>query len=221
MSDCGHLDPGWLPEEARRAPELGHAVAPGPAVPASDERVEGRQDDVADRNNRRKRWRNCGRVCGARCCGPAKRATTRRAGRGTSTRARGRPWWSWPRTRRTFSLAVRFAREEGLGVGVMATGHGVGTPADGGLLVNTSLMRGVRVDPATRTARVEAGALWKDVIPEAHATASPAWLVRPPTSASSATRWAAASGGSDAGTASTPRASPRPTSLPQTASSCA
>ena len=66
-------------------------------------------------------------------------------------------------------LAVRFAREEGLGVGVMATGHGVGTPADGGLLVNTSLMRGVRVDPATRTARVEAGALWKDVIPEAHA----------------------------------------------------
>jgi FAD binding domain/Berberine and berberine like len=66
-------------------------------------------------------------------------------------------------------LAVRFARDEGLGVGVMATGHGVGTPADGGLLVNTSLMRGVRVDPATRSARVEAGALWKDVIPDAHA----------------------------------------------------
>src|SRR5918995_2122132 len=65
--------------------------------------------------------------------------------------------------------AVRFARDEGLGIGVMATGHGVGTPADGGLLVNTSLMRAVRVDPATRTARVEAGALWKDVIPVAHA----------------------------------------------------
>jgi FAD/FMN-containing dehydrogenase len=30
-------------------------------------------------------------------------------------------------------------------------------------------MRGVRVDPASRTARVEAGALWKDVIPEAQA----------------------------------------------------
>jgi FAD/FMN-containing dehydrogenase len=65
--------------------------------------------------------------------------------------------------------AVRLARDEGLGVGVMATGHGVGTPCDGGVLVNTSRMRGVRVDPASRTARVEAGALWADVIPEAQA----------------------------------------------------
>jgi FAD/FMN-containing dehydrogenase len=65
--------------------------------------------------------------------------------------------------------AVRFARDEGLGVGVMATGHGVGAPCDGGLLVNTSRMRGVSVDPASRTARVEAGALWKDVIPAAAA----------------------------------------------------
>ena len=65
--------------------------------------------------------------------------------------------------------AVRFARDEGLGVGVMATGHGVGTPVDGGVLVNTSRMRGVRVDPVARTARVEAGALWRDVIPEAQA----------------------------------------------------
>ena len=64
--------------------------------------------------------------------------------------------------------AVRFARDGGLGIGVMATGHGVGTPCDGGLLVNTSLMRGVRVDPVSRKATVEAGALWKDVIPEAH-----------------------------------------------------
>ena len=65
--------------------------------------------------------------------------------------------------------AVRFAREGGLGVGVMATGHGVGTPCDGGVLINTSRMRSVRVDPVARTARVEAGALWKDVIPEAQA----------------------------------------------------
>src|ERR671920_482365 len=64
--------------------------------------------------------------------------------------------------------AVRFAREAGIGVGVMATGHGVGAPCDGGLLVNTSRMRGVRVDPVARTARVGAGALWKDVIPAAH-----------------------------------------------------
>src|SRR5215203_6197622 len=65
-------------------------------------------------------------------------------------------------------LAVRFAGDAGLGVGVMATGHGVGTPADGGVLINTSRMRGVSVDPVLRTARVEAGALWKDVIPAAH-----------------------------------------------------
>jgi FAD/FMN-containing dehydrogenase len=64
--------------------------------------------------------------------------------------------------------AVRFARDAGLGVGVMVTRHGVGTPADGGVLINRSRMRGVRVDPVLRTARVEAGELWKDVIPEAH-----------------------------------------------------
>jgi FAD/FMN-containing dehydrogenase len=63
--------------------------------------------------------------------------------------------------------AVRFARDSGLGVGVMATGHGVGVPCDGGVLINTSNMRGVRVDPLARTARVEAGALWTDVIHEA------------------------------------------------------
>jgi FAD/FMN-containing dehydrogenase len=65
--------------------------------------------------------------------------------------------------------AVRFAREIGVGVGVMATGHGMGVPCDGGVLVNTSRMRGVRVDPVGRTARVEAGALWTDVVPEAQA----------------------------------------------------
>ena len=65
--------------------------------------------------------------------------------------------------------AVAFARDAGMGVGVMATGHGMGAPCDGGMLVNTSRMRGVRVDPVARTARVEAGALWTDVIPEAQA----------------------------------------------------
>src|SRR5215218_8226296 len=64
-------------------------------------------------------------------------------------------------------LAVRFAGDVGLGAGVMATGHGVGTPADGGVLINTSRMRGASVDPVLRTARVEAGALWGDVIPAA------------------------------------------------------
>ena len=65
--------------------------------------------------------------------------------------------------------AVRLAREEGLGVGVMATGHGVAAPADGGVLINTSRMKGVHVDPETQTARVEAGAKWADLVPEAAA----------------------------------------------------
>src|SRR5688572_7987516 len=51
----------------------------------------------------------------------------------------------------------------------MATGHGVAAPADGGVLVNTSRMKGVNVDPEARTARVEAGAKWADVVPEAAA----------------------------------------------------
>jgi hypothetical protein len=33
--------------------------------------------------------------------------------------------------------AVRLARDEGLGVGVMATGRGVVSPCDGGVLINT------------------------------------------------------------------------------------
>ncbi len=65
--------------------------------------------------------------------------------------------------------AVRFAADAGLGVGVMATGHGTGRGCDGGLLVTTSGMRQVSVDPAARTARVDAGALWDDLVPLAAA----------------------------------------------------
>ena len=60
--------------------------------------------------------------------------------------------------------AVRLARAEDLGIGVMATGHGVSVPADGGLLINTSRMTGTDIDPAARSARVQAGTKWIDVI---------------------------------------------------------
>jgi FAD/FMN-containing dehydrogenase len=63
--------------------------------------------------------------------------------------------------------AVRLAHDAGLGVGVMATAHGFVSPCDGGVLINTSRMKGVRVDPEAQSARVEPGALWTDVIPEA------------------------------------------------------
>jgi FAD/FMN-containing dehydrogenase len=63
--------------------------------------------------------------------------------------------------------AVRLARKRGLGVGVMATGHGAASLPHGGVLINTSRMKGVHIDPAAQTARVQPGAKWKDVIPEA------------------------------------------------------
>jgi FAD/FMN-containing dehydrogenase len=63
--------------------------------------------------------------------------------------------------------AVRLARKRGLGVGVMATGHGVASLPHGGILVNTSRMKGVHIDPVARTARVQPGVKWKDLIPEA------------------------------------------------------
>jgi FAD/FMN-containing dehydrogenase len=61
--------------------------------------------------------------------------------------------------------AVGFARERDLLVGVRSGGHGVGGHAicDGGLVIDLSPMRGIRVDPETRTARAEAGVLWGDL----------------------------------------------------------
>lgn len=65
--------------------------------------------------------------------------------------------------------AVRFARAHGLRVAVQATGHGVGRPADGALLIVTSRMNRVAVDPVARTARIEAGATWAPVLETAQA----------------------------------------------------
>jgi FAD/FMN-containing dehydrogenase len=61
--------------------------------------------------------------------------------------------------------AVRFARERGLLVGVRSGGHGVGGHAvcDGGLVIDLSSMNAIRVDPATQTARAEAGVLWGEL----------------------------------------------------------
>lgn len=62
------------------------------------------------------------------------------------------------------STAVSFAAREGLPVGAQATGHGIAAPASGGVLVATRRMNAVAVDPLTRTAYVEAGAQWHQVI---------------------------------------------------------
>jgi FAD/FMN-containing dehydrogenase len=67
--------------------------------------------------------------------------------------------------------AVNFARDTGLALSVRAGGHsapGFGTN-DGGLVIDLSLMRGIHVDPAARTARVGGGATWGDFNYATHA----------------------------------------------------
>jgi FAD/FMN-containing dehydrogenase len=58
--------------------------------------------------------------------------------------------------------AVRFARERDLRVAVRGGGHNVAGTAvcDGGVVVDLSPMKGMRVDPAGRTARAQPGLLW-------------------------------------------------------------
>ena len=60
--------------------------------------------------------------------------------------------------------AVNFAREHGLVLSIKGGGHNVAGNAvnDGGLVIDLSQMRGVHVDPATQTVRVQGGATWGD-----------------------------------------------------------
>src|SRR5262245_9275310 len=61
--------------------------------------------------------------------------------------------------------AVVDARRRGLRVAVRATGHGtLAEPSPDTLLIDTSSMRSVLIDPDRRTARVAPGATWGDVI---------------------------------------------------------
>jgi FAD/FMN-containing dehydrogenase len=60
--------------------------------------------------------------------------------------------------------AVNFAREQGLTLSIKAGGHNVAGNAvnDDGIVLDLSQMRGVTVDPASRTVRVQGGATWGD-----------------------------------------------------------
>jgi len=67
--------------------------------------------------------------------------------------------------------AVNFARENSLDLSIRGGGHsvpGFGTN-DGGLVIDFSRMRGVRVDPVASTARAEGGANWGDFNAATHA----------------------------------------------------
>lgn len=60
---------------------------------------------------------------------------------------------------------VNFARERGLALSIKGGGHNISGLAvcDAGLMLDMSLMRGVWVDPAARTARAQAGCLLGDM----------------------------------------------------------
>jgi hypothetical protein len=60
--------------------------------------------------------------------------------------------------------AVTVAREHDLPFAVQSTGHGTQVPCHGGLLIKTSQLAAVVVDPDRRVARVGAGARWGDVV---------------------------------------------------------
>jgi FAD/FMN-containing dehydrogenase len=63
------------------------------------------------------------------------------------------------------AAGVNYARSAGLSVAVHSGGHNVAGYAvcDGGLMIDLSLMKGVRVDPDLKRAHVEGGATWGDV----------------------------------------------------------
>ncbi len=67
--------------------------------------------------------------------------------------------------------SVRTARARGLNIAVRGGGHsvpGFGT-ADGAMVLDLGRMRGVRVDPSTKTARAEGGCTWGDFNHATHA----------------------------------------------------
>ena len=61
--------------------------------------------------------------------------------------------------------AVKLARDLGLEVAVRGGGHNVAGRAtvEGGLMIDLSLMKGIHVDPQSRTVRAQGGATWADL----------------------------------------------------------
>jgi hypothetical protein len=73
---------------------------------------------------------------------------------------------AFPVTDADVVAAVAVARDAGLRIAPQGTGHGAAPLArdlEGEILLSTARMRGVRIDPRARRARVRAGAVWGDV----------------------------------------------------------
>src|SRR4029453_893276 len=60
--------------------------------------------------------------------------------------------------------AVRFAAERSLHIRVQATGHGALAACEGGVLIDTSGIGGVAIDPSKRSAVIGAGVRWQEVL---------------------------------------------------------
>jgi FAD/FMN-containing dehydrogenase len=67
-------------------------------------------------------------------------------------------------SRTDVQAVVRAAREYGVPIAVQATGHGTRLPADGGILLKTTPMTSVLVDPERRIGKVAPGARWGAVL---------------------------------------------------------
>jgi FAD/FMN-containing dehydrogenase len=67
--------------------------------------------------------------------------------------------------------AVNFARQHNLLVAIRGGGHSIAghSSCDDGMVIDLTRMRGVEVDPDARIARVQGGALWRDVDRETQA----------------------------------------------------
>jgi FAD/FMN-containing dehydrogenase len=72
----------------------------------------------------------------------------------------------YPASAEEVADVVRFAADAGLRVAPQGTGHNAGPlgPLDDVILLRTSAMTSVTIDPVARIARAEAGALWLDVV---------------------------------------------------------
>jgi FAD/FMN-containing dehydrogenase len=79
--------------------------------------------------------------------------------------------------------AIRFARDRGLPLAVRGGRHNVAGSAvcDGGVVLDCSPMKGVRVDPAARTARAQPGLLWASWTARHRSSASPRPAASSPT----------------------------------------
>ncbi len=86
-----------------------------------------------------------------------------------------------PMTNADVATAIRFAREHDLTLAVRSGGHSASghSTCDGGLVVDMSRMRGVSVDPTTRVARTNGGALLGelDVAAQAHGLVCPTGVI--------------------------------------------